>query len=269
MEYHTSKVSELGCDLTTHQLITQQSRIQYFNEKPKGRRLVIPDIHGCAKTFRLLIDKIGLTHDDHLFLLGDYINRGEDSAGVLDFIFELQDADFQVFPLMGNHEFALLDTLARYERKQFVYFISKMSKAGDLLAEDGTVKPKYLAFFQKLHYRFELPDFHLVHAGFDCQSEQPLERYSAMLEVRNVPQILEKLNGKRVVHGHQPTYLDTIYEAIHHNLSAIPLDNGAVYALRQKHPILDTQKLGNLIALNLDNFEITIQKNSVKHKFLP
>lgn len=263
MEWYPSESSEIGCDLTTHKLITQQSRVQYFDEKPKGRRLVIPDIHGCAKTFRTLVDKIGLTHDDHLFLLGDYIDRGEDSAGVLDFIFELQTSNFQVFPLMGNHEFNVLDTFARYNRKKFVFFVSRMNKAGNLLLEDGTVKPKYFSFFQKLHYRFELPDFHLVHAGFDCRTDQPFERYLAILEIRRQPQILEKLKGKRVVHGHQPVYLENTLEAIAKNLPAIPLDNGAVYALRRKHPILDVEKMGNLICLNLDNFEMTIQKYMV------
>jgi len=257
----SSQVSKVpvGCDLTTHQLLEKQTRVRYFTSFPKGRRLVISDIHGCIKTFRALVEKLGLNKDDHLFLLGDYINKGKDSAGVLDFIFELQKTGFQVFPLMGNHEFNVVDTAQRYNSKTFQFFVRK-NKAGNLLDTNGKIKPHYFEFFESLMYRFELPDFHLIHAGFDCRKDDPFTHYLAMLEVRRIPQNLKKLNNKRVIHGHQPVYLEEIEQAIAKNLPAIPLDNGACYA-RKKHKILNTNQLGKLVGLNLDNLALTLQDN--------
>ena len=66
-------------------------------ENPYGRRFVIPDIHGCYKSFKSLLDKIRLTKTDHLFLLGDYINRGPCSQLVLDLILDLLDSGYQIF----------------------------------------------------------------------------------------------------------------------------------------------------------------------------
>jgi serine/threonine protein phosphatase 1 len=64
-----------------------------------ARRLVIADIHGCAKTFKALVEKIGLTHEDTLYLLGDYIDRGPDNCGVIDYIIHLQSNNYNIKPL--------------------------------------------------------------------------------------------------------------------------------------------------------------------------
>ncbi len=53
----------------------------------KGRRIAIGDIHGCSKTLKALVLKqLKPTFDDQIFFLGDYVSRGNDSAGVIDFI---------------------------------------------------------------------------------------------------------------------------------------------------------------------------------------
>jgi serine/threonine protein phosphatase 1 len=60
------------------------------------RRFAISDIHGCVQTFQDLLLSIKLSEEDELYLLGDYIDRGPDSQGVLDTIFDLRDAGFKV-----------------------------------------------------------------------------------------------------------------------------------------------------------------------------
>lgn len=86
------------------------------SKSPKGRRFAIGDIHGCYNTFESLVeDKIALRKEDQLFLLGDYIDRGIRNREVLDYIIELKEEGFQVFPLMGNHEYFVLRDLQFYE----------------------------------------------------------------------------------------------------------------------------------------------------------
>ena len=48
------------------------------------RQIAVSDIHGCLKTFDNLLDKLALTQLDELFILGDYVDRGPDSKGVID-----------------------------------------------------------------------------------------------------------------------------------------------------------------------------------------
>jgi len=55
------------------------------------RIFVIGDIHGCVEMLKRLMDKIDWRPDkDRLIFLGDYIDRGEDPKGVVDFILEDQ-----------------------------------------------------------------------------------------------------------------------------------------------------------------------------------
>ncbi|PIY08696.1 MAG: serine/threonine protein phosphatase [Flexibacter sp. CG_4_10_14_3_um_filter_32_15] len=228
-------------------------------EKPKARRFVISDIHGCSKTFKALVEnKIQLTKDDHLFLLGDYIDKGIDSAGVIDYILYLKENDFQVFPLMGNHEFNLLEATQEYNERMFRLFL-KINKCKGIVDEKSKIKPHYLAFFKSLPYYYELEDYHLVHAGFDFRNEKPFENYKAMLEIRRFQVKIELLKGKKIVYGHQPTNLTDIQKSIANYAPLIPLDNGCVYT--KPHKVLDYKQLGNLCSLNLNSLELIIQKN--------
>ena len=68
-------------------------------------RWVIPDIHGYLNTLKSLIEnRISLTKEDTLYFLGDYIDRGPNSKGVIDYIMSLQDQDYDIHCLRGNHE---------------------------------------------------------------------------------------------------------------------------------------------------------------------
>jgi serine/threonine protein phosphatase 1 len=72
-----------------------------------GRLIAIGDIHGHAQALRGLLDLIEGRPDDEFVFLGDLIDRGPDSAGVLDIVLNLA-RDFTCHFLMGNHEEMLL-----------------------------------------------------------------------------------------------------------------------------------------------------------------
>ena len=75
-----------------------------------ARIFAIGDIHGCSNTFkRLLLDKIKIRKSDIIYCLGDYIDRGIDSKGVIDFILELRAEGYTIYTLRGNHEQMMLD----------------------------------------------------------------------------------------------------------------------------------------------------------------
>jgi len=73
------------------------------------RQFAIADIHGHLKTFKALLREINFTVFDELFLLGDFIDRGPDSKGVIDYIEELKQTGYTVYCLRGNHEQLCLD----------------------------------------------------------------------------------------------------------------------------------------------------------------
>lgn len=54
-------------------------------------RWIVTDVHGCAKTLQVLVERqLRLAKYDKLFLLGDYIDRGPDGKGVIDYLRHLQ-----------------------------------------------------------------------------------------------------------------------------------------------------------------------------------
>jgi serine/threonine protein phosphatase 1 len=221
-----------------------------LDKNKKGRDLVIPDIHGCYRTFGKLVADLKLKPEDRLFLLGDYVNKGPDSSKVLDHIIELKH-EFNVFTLRGNHEQMILDfsTLSIHE---FEYHLNSLNTLS-LVDSDFIIKPTYRNFMRSLPYYIELPDYFLVHAGFDKASKNPLEDYETMIWIRDLTKIRESLKGKRIIHGHIPHPCETIKQKINSKECRIPLDNGCVYP--------DRIGLGNLLCLELNTLEIHIQAN--------
>lgn len=218
---------------------------KFISKNPDGRQLVIPDIHGCLATFKALLGQIKLTKNDQLFLLGDYINKGKDSKGVLDLIIKLQGQNgYQIYPLRGNHEQMLIDD---YEGIKTNQFLDKTAEFSQLEYD----------FVSSLSYFYELDNFFLVHAGFNLETKNPFLDFESMLWKRDFAITNEiKTNyfdNKTIIIGHNPTFLDYILQDITLKAPSICLDNGCVYKKKWF--------LGNLLCLDLNSFEVFIQKN--------
>ena len=227
-----------------------------INKPSNGRRIAVGDIHGCYNTFECLIeDKIELKLHDQLFLLGDYIDRGPRNREVLDYIIELQKDGFQVYPLMGNHEYFVLRDIEFCNKSKSTNRIREYIQSKDLLNLEHVVENRYLNFIQNLPYYYELDNFILVHAGLDFEEENPLLDKMSMLFARNYKVEREKINGKIIIHGHTPIDLSEIQDQIQHCeiIGRINLDNGCVF---KQYELEEGKDLGRLCALNLDTLEL-------------
>jgi serine/threonine protein phosphatase 1 len=72
------------------------------------RTFAIGDIHGCRIALETLCDSLNLQSADRVILLGDLVDRGPDSRGVIDYLLEL-DHTCDVVRIMGNHEEMMLN----------------------------------------------------------------------------------------------------------------------------------------------------------------
>lgn len=68
---------------------------------------VMSDIHGEKKKFNSVMEKINLTSDDKLYILGDVIDRGNDGIQILIELMEMKN----VTVLLGNHELMMLNAI--------------------------------------------------------------------------------------------------------------------------------------------------------------
>ena len=81
------------------------------------RTIAIGDIHGCRASLEALAEYAEFSEGDIIVTLGDYVDRGPDSKGVIDFLLELRTR-VKVVSLMGNHEILML--AARGSEQAFV-----------------------------------------------------------------------------------------------------------------------------------------------------
>jgi len=88
--------------------VTQHQR--YKDPMTEGRTIAIGDVHGCSAALAAVVQAIDPRALDTLVFLGDYIDRGPDSRGVLEQVIVLAERCV-VVPLLGNHEEMLLAAL--------------------------------------------------------------------------------------------------------------------------------------------------------------
>src|SRR5262245_39166841 len=102
------------------------------------RLLAIGDVHGCLTALDTLLGFVQPGRDDQLVFLGDYVDRGPDSKGVVNRLIELQHTGQAVF-LRGNHEIMMLG--ARNGRDDFRFWLA----CGGAEALESYARPNNIA----------------------------------------------------------------------------------------------------------------------------
>jgi len=136
----------------------------------------ISDIHGCLTAFNTLLSKLNLTPNDTLITIGDYIDRGPDSKGIIDRIIQLrQEAESkkspQIITLLGNHEVMIQN--ARLDSQNYTFWainggtecLSSFDLSSDSTLDE--IPPLYWEFFDSLLPYHETDTHLLTHAGCD------------------------------------------------------------------------------------------------------
>lgn len=193
------------------------------------RTIAIGDIHGCNETLlNLLFDKIDIEKDDFLIFLGDYVDRGPDSSGVLDTIIGLTQTGYQIISLRGNHEQMLLEGLEDED------LCGAWLEAGgqQTLASMGIdhieeIPNIYINFIKSTKVYFQKGADIFVHGTLNFNFGNGFfEDEDELLWGRNFETNRSELGIFRMIHGHTPRPLDYI---ISQKGNCINLDSGCVY----------------------------------------
>lgn len=175
-----------------------------------------------------LIDKIPWNPKrDRLIFIGDYIDRGEDPKGVVDFILSLKKESDNIECLLGNHEAMLLDYLRGRNRDLYLfnggtvtlrsYSVRRKSEKDSLIPED------HLEFFSNLKPYIELEHYYIVHAGFRPGRRIEEQSLEDMIWIRYEFIDSDYDFGKKVIFGHTPFDEPLVTD------KKIGIDTGAVY----------------------------------------
>ena len=170
------------------------------------RTVAIGDVHGCDRQLAALLDAVGPAGDDQVVFLGDLVDRGPDSRGVIDRVLRLSRA-CRVTVVQGNHEQMMLDA-----RKSHAALTDWLSNGGDATLRSYAGVRGTLQDVPAEHWRLiehdavaylETATHLFVHAN--AYPDLPMaEQPDYMLRWERCDQIAPHESGKVIVYGHTP-----------------------------------------------------------------
>jgi serine/threonine protein phosphatase 1 len=193
---------------------------------PPGTRVyAVGDVHGCNGLLGTAHGKIvedlraRPVGDYRIVHVGDYVDRGPDSAGVVERLMKLSADNPKIICLKGNHEAMMLEFLDDSRAKGFLnnggldttrsYGVKlpwpKSLDAAAVRAEFARIAPRdHLTFIQGLKLSFRFGDYFFCHAGVRPQVALNKQREDDLLWIR-----YDFLDDPReheavIVHGHTP-----------------------------------------------------------------
>lgn len=189
--------------------------------------IAIGDIHGEIDKLNNLLGKIKPTFSQTLVFLGDYIDRGKDSAAVVERLLTLKDETNRIF-LKGNHEQLFLKALSTLSEEDVANCIvnggAKTLKDYLLMKKENFEKFKtHMKFFRSLEMIYINDFFVFVHAGINPFKTLTQQKYDDLIWIRD-DFINNKLKiakwGYKVIFGH------TIFESPYIEDNKIGINTG-------------------------------------------
>lgn len=225
---------------------------------------VISDMHGEYEAYIAMLEKIGFSDEDTLYVLGDVVDRG---ARPVDILLDMMCRP-NVFPILSNHELMALDMLRSLtveiteETLETHLNAELMKKLLEWQMDGGDTTMKQ---FQKLPYdtrayvleyleEFALCEiaevgertFLLVHAGLgNFSPDKELDDYTPQELTCMRPDYDRRYFGDRsffIVSGHTPTLAVSGKAEIYQSQNNILIDCGATFGGRLACLCLDTME---------------------------
>lgn len=210
--------------------------MSWYLERPLlGRLYAVGDIHGCVRELEVLLkhlyDNENITENDSLVFLGDFIDRGEGSKGVIDSVAALKREN--TFFLRGNHEDMFLDFIGLPGRHgaswldnggiQTVesYGLHFFESADELIS---CLPHDHLLFFKSLNIGVKIDRFLFVHAGVHPLRSLEAQKERDIFWIRNEFIKNNHRLNETVVFGHTP-FDDVMIHAPY----KIGIDTGVVF----------------------------------------
>ncbi|MFW2439066.1 MAG: metallophosphoesterase family protein [Arenicellales bacterium] len=212
---------------------------------PEGTRVYcIGDIHGCLDLLEDLHQDI-TTHASNyigtkkLIYVGDYIDRGPYSKGVIDLLLDKPLAGFDIIYLRGNHEqsfidfldhpvqtrawltYGGLDTLVSYGVQ-----LAKLPTSDDEMYDlrdqlDSRVPDRHLEFMNNTEYSCTEGNYFFTHAGIRPGIPLIDQKPSDLMWIRDKFFSSKLHHEKIIVHGH------TVVKEVEAKPNRIGIDTGA------------------------------------------
>lgn len=193
---------------------------------PEGMRIyAVGDVHGYADLLKTMHARIDEDLDNRppadwrIVHVGDYVDRGPDSKGTIDFLLARMAADDRIIALRGNHDQAMLDFLqapdpfgmfatnggeatARSYGVPIDFEEPGFEQAARLFA--AAVPAMHIRFLAERPYSVAFGDYFFCHAGIEPGVPLAEQQPRMLMWIRDYFLNWEGLHPKLIVHGHTP-----------------------------------------------------------------
>jgi serine/threonine protein phosphatase 1 len=169
----------------------------------------IGDIHGSLRKLRALLARCE-RHAGHrpmtFVFLGDYIDRGPDSQGVIDAIMELKSRlKDEVIALMGNHEAVALEVIdGKADADLWLGEGGAATLRSYGVSRAAELPLEHVAWLRRLPLRYDDGQRFFVHAGIDPDKPLNAQRGHDLVWIREPFLSDTRDYGRLIVHGHTP-----------------------------------------------------------------
>lgn len=170
------------------------------------RTLAVGDIHGCRNALVALMKAVKPTKEDRLIFLGDYVDRGPDSKGVIDWILKHREKR-ETITLRGNHEKMMMDSRGSYfdltlwmpsgGEATFKSYGIESNRAWTHL-----VPEEHWSFLEQTARWFETDSHIYVHASLDPERDLADQADEALFWLKLDSMRKRHKSGKTIVCGH-------------------------------------------------------------------
>ena len=196
---------------------------------------IVGDIHGCLEELVVLMGALPLTSEDRLVFLGDYVDRGPNSKGVLSFLVRFRsEANCEVVFLKGNHEDMLLSYLGLSGNHGDMFLFNgggttllsygvTGNRGGSALLHEK-IPEDHLKFLMELKTYYLMEPYLCVHGGINPAASLGEQKEKEMLWIRHQFIGSRHLLPYTVLFGHTP------FEEVLFDLPfKVGLDTGLVF----------------------------------------
>lgn len=186
----------------------------------------IGDVHGCLDQLRIVEKAIVADAQCYkgerlIVMLGDYVDRGPNSSGVLDHLLSTPPEGFDRICLAGNHEVLMADFLRQPRQlsawlgmggdvtlSSYGMLPNRMFNIGEARRRaliEGHVPRLHIDFLNGLPTALELPGVTFVHAGTRAGIDLDDQNEEDLLWMRPDPAEDARRGDAMIIHGHTPS----------------------------------------------------------------
>lgn len=168
------------------------------------RTLAIGDVHGHCDALKALIDFVELAEGDTVVTLGDYVNRGPDSRGVMETLLALQKK-VNLISLMGNHENMTLQAAQNWGAFEAWRDCGGNATLRSYGIQSMDAFPEtHLEFMRTCRRFYETQKHILLHANFDPSLPMEEQFDGDLLWQHMIKAPGRHISGKTIICGHTP-----------------------------------------------------------------